>query len=162
MVFISLINSNLKALIDDCNYEQVSKHNWSVQDTLTNGKRYRYVSANIKQKTVLLHRFLMNPKKGYVVDHVNHDCLDNRKENLRCCSRSQNLWNAGIRRHNKSGFKGVYFAAPRTPNSLPKYRSVIYVNKKKISLGSFLTAEEASEAYVEAGKKYHGEFFKAA
>lgn len=89
------------------------------------------------------------------IDHINRDPLDNRIINLREATKSQNATNRGIRKDNKSGFKGVYFH-----RATKKWTSRIVksTNGGQRSLGYFDTPEAAYEAYVEAAKKHHREF----
>lgn len=77
-------------------------------NTITVGKNgYAYI--NCKGKRVSLHRYLMNPPKEKVVDHINHNPLDNRKENLRVCTHSENNQNKSKAQSNsQSGIRGVY------------------------------------------------------
>jgi hypothetical protein len=89
------------------------------------------------------------------IDHRNGDRWDNRWENLRPATRSENVRNRKIQKNNSNGLKGVIYM-PRNKNK--KYTARIMVNGKSISLKYHYTAEEAHAAYVEASKKYHGEF----
>lgn len=79
--------------------------------------------------------------------------IDNRSDNLRLCTVSQNLANAKLPIHSTSGLKGVTFDKVNR-----KWRGQIMVNKKHKCLGRFATKEEAHAAYCEAAKKYFGEF----
>jgi hypothetical protein len=91
--------------------------------------------------------------QGMVVDHINHNGLDNQKHNLRVCTQGQNRCNSRIYKNNRSGFKGVSFFAPTG-----KWLSRISVNKKTYHLGLFDTPEDAYVTYCENAKKYHGNF----
>ena len=86
----------------------------------------RYGSKSVNY----LHREVMNPADGAVVDHINGDKVDCRKSNLRVCTQQENSYNARVRSDNKSGVRGVYF-----DNSRGAWSSQITVNKKTISLG---------------------------
>ena len=90
------------------------------------------------------------------LDHINGNPHDNRIENLRECSVSNNLGNAGLSRNNTSGFKGVYLR-----KDTGRWSADIKHNRKKISLGCYPTAELAAEAYAEASKRIFGEFASA-
>lgn len=88
------------------------------------------------------------------VDHIDGDRLNNAKENLRECTRSENQRNRGMQENNKSGFKGVSFDKSRN-----KWQAGIGVNGKRISLGRFDTPELAYSAYCKKASELHGEFY---
>ena len=98
-------------------------------------------------EAVLLHRVIMNPPSGYVVDHINGDPTNNRRSNLRICSQKQNMQNQGKRPHNTSGYKGVKRAGNKW---------VAKVSGRII--GRFDTAEEAAHAYDDESRRLYGEF----
>ena len=100
-----------------------------------------------------MHRDIMNPSRKEQVDRINHDTLDNRRENLRICNSRENQGNEKISKNNISGFKGVSWRIDRK-----KWRAYISINRKQISLGHFDIKEEAAKAYNEAAKKYFKEF----
>ena len=100
-----------------------------------------------------MHRVLLNAPKGLQVDHINHDTLDNRKENLRLVTADQNNCNLRTRSGSLSGFKGVSFH-----KRIGKFQARIQLAGREIYLGYFTNAEEASEVYKKAAVKYHGEF----
>jgi hypothetical protein len=87
------------------------------------------------------------------IDHVNLNKDDNRIENLRLATRSQNLANSGVRKNNKSGIKGVYFDKDRGC-----WIAKIMCRRRRYLLGQFLTGALASAAYAAAAEKLHGEF----
>jgi hypothetical protein len=87
------------------------------------------------------------------VDHKNRDPLDNRWANLRLATRSQNNANTGLKRHNTSGLKGVSFDRQRG-----LWKAQICVDKKRMTLGRFPTAEQAADAYAQAARAHFGEF----
>lgn len=126
-------------IIDKKDLEKINKYKWHF-----NGK---YVASNKK----LIHRVIMNAKNGEVVDHINGDVLDNRRENLRICSIKENTRNHKIYSTNTSGFTGVY----KEGN---KWRARIRVDNRMLSLGVFVNIEDAVKARKEAEEKYFGEF----
>ena len=87
------------------------------------------------------------------IDHINRVKDDNRIENLRLATRSQNEANTGLRRNNSSGFKGVYFFK-RTN----RWRAKIDHDGREIHLGYYDSAEEAAMAYNSAAVKLKGKF----
>jgi HNH endonuclease/AP2 domain len=101
---------------------------------------------------VYLHREIMRPPPGMQVDHINGDGLDNRRANLRVCDHAQNHWNVGVTSASKIGLKGVW----RHNDS--KWRSQIRCRGKRIHLGFYDNAEEASDAYAKAAAILHREF----
>lgn len=139
-------------LIDVEDFERVGLHKWQ---SMPRG----YLRRTAKKKgqpdrTVLLHRIVMNAPEGADVDHVNGDRRDNRKANLRLCTRSQNLGNQGAQKRNALGIKGV----SRCSRS-GMYVAFIQCGDTKKNLGRFQTPEEAHDAYCKAAKSLFGEFW---
>ena len=152
------LTNGMFTLVDDEDYERlVAMGKWYFSTDLyaINGKSYR--KENNKSATVFvrMHRIILNAKPGEFVDHVNGDKLDNRKSNLRICTIAENTRNAGARKNNKSGFKGVHFDKSRG-----KFTAQITFQSKDIHLGRFLCPKEAARVYNDAALKYHGEFAK--
>lgn len=90
---------------------------------------------------------------GYQVDHINHETLDNRRENLRICTRSQNQHNKRINRNNRSGYKGVSWVA-KSKN----WRASIRLNNKTFHLGYYYDPENAARAYDKKAKELFGDY----
>jgi len=115
-------------------------------------KKKDSVSGKVERKTYLMHREIVKAKNGLVVDHWNHDSLDNRKENLRECTHAENSSNMKRHKENKySKFKGVY------PNKA-RWRAVIMQYGKYIHIGTFDTQIEAAKAYDSRAIELFGEF----
>jgi hypothetical protein len=136
-------------IIDDDDFERVSKHSWCIEKS----RSYIYANSRINYKMVMLHRFIMNCPKDKIVDHKNMNTLDNRKCNLRICTKSQNQMNRGKTKNNTTGFKGVIFNKEKD-----KFIARITKDKKVFRLGSFNTVEEAARVYDNYAIKLHGEF----
>lgn len=137
-------------LIDDEDYDKVKGL------YLYSSGRNGYVKVKHNGKAVFLHRFLLGLKEEdkYLVDHKNGDKLDNRKANLRLCTKAENAHNIRkLSRHNSSGYKGVFF-----DKYGDRWRAKIQYMGKSIFLGSFKSALEAAKAYDRAAKQYFGEF----
>jgi hypothetical protein len=99
--------------------------------------------------------------KGFLVDHINQDKLDNRRENLRLASRSDNEANKRKRRTQAGGkttssYKGVTRMNDR-PRNKP-WRSTITFDKKQRALGTYADEIEAARAYDRAALEQFGEF----
>lgn len=124
-------------------------------------KGRRFLSVDIfpedqKLKQVFLHRYITNTPKGMEVDHINGNGLDNRKVNLRICTRAENGRNRKMSIKNKSGYHGVHFA--NTENRKKRWTAMIRFGGKKRYIGRYFTVEEAARAYDEKAKIYHGEY----
>jgi len=133
--------------IDNKDLDRVSTHRWSINKTLG------YVINTDRGERFYLHRFIMDNPKGMVVDHINHDKLDNRRSNLRICTIRENVLNAKTSKNSTTGKSGVSYRKDRN-----KYRAYIGVNRKQISLGNFISVEEANMARKIAEIKYFGEY----
>lgn len=135
---IELTNSDEVVIVDDADYGDLSGYEWRLLTTTT-GSIYAVTHGG--KNTILMHRYLTTPKYKEVVIHLNHDTLDNRKENLLSGSWAQvrvhsNLWNSS------SGFRGVHWC-PRKK----KYRACYGQNRKSLHIGYFETAQEAADAF---------------
>lgn len=98
---------------------------------------------------IYFHRMVINIPEGYVIDHINRDKLDNRKENLRTCLPRDNCHNRGLYVTNTSGHTGVYELKSG------RFSAGITVDYKSIHLGNYKTYEEACKIYEDAKEKYH-------
>ncbi len=95
--------------------------------------------------------------EGYMVDHSNNISSDDRIENLRLATDSQNRTNARIRSNNTTGHKGV-----NVNKKTGKIRAYINIDGKQVHLGMFESVEEASKAYQKASEEHHREFGRIA
>lgn len=120
-----------------------------------NGYAILRVYQNNKRKRYSIHRLIMNPPCDLVVDHINHNTLDNRKCNLRICTRSQNCRNNKGQKNSLSKHKGVI---PVTGNVPRPWRAYTRVLGKRIWLGYYATEDEAGKAYNDYAQKEFGEF----
>lgn len=107
----------------------------------------QFLYVRLNPTKIGLHRLIMGNPKNMVIDHINRNPLDNRKENLRICTIQENLRNQK-RPNNKTGFNGVSVAYNG------KYSAQIKINYKKIHLGIYKTLEEAINARKEAEKRF--------
>ena len=117
-------------------------------------KSHGYLQFEISRKGYLVHRVaweIVNGPipKGMQIDHINHDRTDNRIENLRLVTASQNMKNQSMRSTNSTGVNGVYFRKDTC-----KYCAQITVDRKVITLGSFSNIDDAAKARVDAERKY--------
>lgn len=144
------------AIVDSEDQENIEKFNWFCMDCngILYAARWSKKSEGRSKRLIFMHRFLSTAVAGSLdVDHKNHNGLDNRKENLRGCTRSQNNYNLRKNSKNTSGFKGVYYEASRD-----LWCAKIRIEGVRKNLGRFKTPEEAHEAYCEASIEHHKEF----
>lgn len=135
------------ANVDDEDYEAVSVRKWHLNK---DGYAVSY-NKTTNQSDIMMHRFIMNIPKGMSTDHINHDRLDNRKANLRACTRGENVRNnVGF---GESGFKGVYQYKGHN-----KWCARIHHKGKSTFLGNYSTPEQAALAYNVAALDTFGEF----
>ena len=146
-----LLPNNQRTIVDDdfCDLD-----GWYAK--WSNHTKSFYVARNIyidnRRTTQRLHRVILGITDPKIkADHINHDTLDNRKENLRVVNNSQNMWNKRKHKNNSSGFIGVSYLDGR-------WRARICFKNKAISLGMYDTPEEASAAYQNAAKQYFGDY----
>lgn len=138
--------------IDDEDYQLISKYTWYINKGCST-----FYSGN--NKVGRMHRYIMNINDSSIlIDHINGNGLDNRKENLRICDQKSNVRNSKKRLNTLNNFKGVYFH--KNSKRIKKWQASIKVNYKKISLGYFEKEIDAAKAYNRAAKKYFGEFAK--
>lgn len=122
-------------------------------DKVKNYKWYTNKGYVLNDSIGWIHRFIMDCPDNMVIDHINHNRLDNRKSNLRICTQHQNSMNQGIRNDNTSGITGVHFDKSRD-----KWAAQIMYNGRQINLGRFNTKEEAIQARKNAEIEYFGEY----
>lgn len=99
-----------------------------------------------------MHRLILSAPKNLEVDHKNGNTLDNRRSNLRLCTRSQNAANIPTNRA-KSGLRGVYFSKQKN-----KWKATITEGGREKHLGYFLDKESAARAYDKAAEESFGDF----
>lgn len=127
--------NGLFAIVDDDDYERLSKHSWCMD--VGGG----YPMTRYKTKTRRMHKMVMRAPKGLYVDHINRNKLDNRKANLRIVTNSQNMLNTGMYSNNTSGYKGVVYHKRDK-----RWVAQVKINYKNIILGRFKDIDNAIEA----------------
>jgi hypothetical protein len=150
------LTNGTHAIVDDADFEVLSGITWGVN---SEGYPVRRKSLEGRRYMVGMHREIMGCTKGdgRFIDHVNGNVLDNRRSNLRFCSKAENSRNRKRHAGNKSGFKGVS-PKQKTPTSRVRWVAQILIAGKKKHLGRFDTPEEAHEFYCLAADMLFGEF----
>lgn len=125
-------------LLDDCDFDRFKTYK-CFPATPRKGK-YRYAQIRYEGRTQYLHRLVLNAPKGLLVDHIDHDTLNNQRSNLRLVSNHGNQMNA-INRFNSSGFPNVRAMGK-------KFQGRVKVMGKKQSVGCFEKPEDAFAAVL--------------
>ena len=136
-------NESARTLISLEDVEKCKPFKWSLNS-------YGYVKCT--KLSIRLNRFIMDCTDDMVVDHINHNKLDNRRENLRICTSQQNNINMPIRSNNTSGIKGVSWREDRQ-----KWIARITINEKRLSKHCD-TKEEAIRIRRQWEEEYFGEY----
>lgn len=145
------LSKGLFAIVDDEDYEFINSFKWCASNS---GRGRFYAQRKDNRKTVFMHRLIMKlTDKNLNIDHINHNTLDNRKINLRICSKTENARNKSSHPNSSSKFLGVSWDKSRN-----KWKSCIYINKKCVLLGRFNFEMEAAKAYDNAAKTNFKEF----
>jgi hypothetical protein len=144
------------ALVDDLDYERINQFKWHAINN-SGFRATRVMTTDGKQTTINMSRFIMNcTDTKLFVDHINHNTLDNRRENLRVCTAQENQWNKN-RQYNKqsSPYKGVFV---RIVGKHIRISACIRIDGRLKHLGDFKTLEDAARAYDQEAITYYGEF----
>ena len=123
------------------------------QDMPVEFSRYLDLVKTLKFKDIYMHRLINKTSDGLFTDHINHNKLDNRRENLRTVTNSQNIMNSKLRIDNMSGHKGIWFDKSRQ-----KWTVEIMINQKRIHLGRYIELKEALKIRKDGEIKYHKEY----
>jgi len=135
--------------LDD--YNLIKNYYWNIHNGYMSSRDFH----NGKSKRIYMHRLILQNIMGnkFIVDHENHNKVDNRKSNIRPVTYSENNFNTKLNVKNKSGVIGVYY------NKIDKvWEARLQKNKKMIFIERHETMEDAIVARLKAEKKYFGEF----
>jgi len=152
------LTQGLRAIVDQEDYERIAKYKWHA----ARHQRSFYAqtgtgSAKIgkrKNHLVMMHRFVMGVEDERLVDHRNHNGLDERRSNLRIATWQENCWNKRKKTGGSSSqYKGVMWDKRRS-----KWQAQIKHNGKKIFIGYFDDEEVAARAYDAKAKELFKEY----
>lgn len=155
------LTKGFKAIVDDEDYERVSKYKWyakKTDDRVHAQRTERYGERKLNKKHhINLHEFIIGKKEGFVIDHINCNPLDNRRCNLRHATIAENSrnHNGQPKQRKYSIYKGV-----KKNTNCKTYCARITFNGVEIYLGSFDNEIEAAKAYNVKALELFGEFAK--
>ncbi len=145
------LTQGFQAIVDDEDFEKLSHFKWHVR--IQPGiYAARTMRENKRRFNIRMHQQIMGTIPGYEIDHINGNGLDNRRSNLRFCTRSENMMNQK-KQLGTSQYKGVSFASSKA-----KWHAQIVNKRHRISLGYFRTELCAALAYDVAALLLFGEF----
>jgi hypothetical protein len=147
---ISLSNGFV-ALVDDKDYDSLIKYRWHFMRARKLTYAYRAETNGGKQTNILMHRQIMDAKKGTIIDHLDGNGLNNTRSNLRFVTSSQNAQNTRKAHGKTSAYKGVSWHS-----SKGKWRAVIKQSGKSTHIGYFASEELAAEAYDNTARAVFG------
>ena len=133
------------AYVDAADYEWLSQWTWHLHSG--------YATRSEKGKLIFMHREIMQPPEGMVVDHQNLNRLDNTRDNLHVCTPGENACNRHKQRGTSSRFRGVSYSKDHR-----KWSATIWFEGKSIHLGHFTEEVEAAKAYDRKAVELLGEF----
>lgn len=137
-------------------FRKVSRRSYKSGDLVGNIEASGYVRTTLNGKRYSIHRIVYLMQHGYMpkeIDHINGNKSDNRIENLREVSRSENNVNRGSFKQNKSGYKNVSWHKLES-----KWQVQLKINKKAKHFGYFDDLELADLVATEARDKYFGKY----
>ena len=145
----------LFALVDDEDYELLSKYNWYAHKSKNTFYAHRKVKLpSGKWAHSPMHREILGLTDPKIqTDHRDHNGLHNWRNNLRVCTKKENAYNQRKHGNNTSGYKGVTFH-----KRIKKWQVRIKINYKYIHLGYFHSIDEAAHTYNAAAIQHFGEF----
>lgn len=130
-VYVTLTNSKKEMICDKEDWDKLKMLSWFD----SNG----YAVAKTDKGYERFHRLVKDAEDDYIVDHINRNTYDNRKQNLRVTTQRVNMINTKTSKSNKLGVKGVYKRGKR-------YVAYLMLNRKTVWLGTYDTIEEAKLA----------------
>ena len=134
------------AVVDDENYEYLNQFSWYVT---SNGYARRTIRRGKKNQYIRMHNEIIGTQKNKETDHINRNKLDNRKDNLRIVTRSENSLNKDLQKNNTSGYKGISWNKKEK-----KWYSCIKINEKTVSLGRYKSIQGAWLARIWGERLY--------
>lgn len=147
------LTRGFEAVIDASDVPLVEGRNWYAAPNCGTVYAITKIRRGKTMVTAYLHREISKTPAGLCADHIDGDGLNNRRDNLRAATKSENMHNSGRKAANTSGYKGVGWC-----RRLGRWRARIRTSSGRKYLGSYDTREAAYAAYCDAAERIHGEF----
>lgn len=149
------LSRGLFALVDGEDYRELSKYKWYAWTSGYTFYAVRTFGKGLNRgQRIYMHRQILNAQAGEEVDHRNHYGLDNRRQEIRICTRSENGQNQRLQQVDKtSRFKGVFWS-----KQLKKWCAQICLNGKSMHIAYCVDETEAACAYNTKARELFGEF----
>lgn len=151
-------NTKKEFYFDLEDYDLIKDYCWK-ENPPTNNNKNGYLNSTYK--SVSIHGIVMHKenyrkekyKNDFVIDHIDGNVLNNRKQNLRICTNQQNLMNCKLSSNNTTGYTGISY-----DKKYNKWDAHIMIDRKNIHLGRFANIEDATKARLKAEEEYFGEY----
>jgi len=153
MTYVTIVIKGGAVTVDEADAALVLSYQWHLHKASYCVYARGYPKGNRKAGLVYMHRLLTGAPKGKDVDHRDGDGLNNRRSNIRVCSRSQNNANRKRPHGTSSRFKGVYRDAKNHC-----WRVELTCDGKKHRLGRFADEKEAAKAYLDKALELFGPY----
>lgn len=150
------LTQGYEAIVDADDYDMIMQWKWSAQRVqggvraVRSGPRGKHIE---KREVFKMHRVIMSAPTGTIVDHINHDMLDNRKSNLRICTAKENSRNRRSAIGSKSRYIGVNWS-----NRYRKWEARLKIGGRSLWFGRYTEECDAARAYDAAAVIHYGEF----
>lgn len=141
------------AIVDDEDFERINAFKWYAHHNAGYWRAVREVRNDGWRGGLCMQHLVLMPLKGYVVDHIDGNALNNTRGNLRYATVAQNRYNSSALRNSTSRFKGVNWCSARG-----RWEVFIKSQNKSRFIGRFDDEEDAALAYNVAAQLYFGEF----
>ena len=143
------LTQNKFATVDTADYPDLNKHKW----TAARSPNTFYAVRSQGGKQIRMHRQITNAPNHLVVDHIDHNGLNNTRENLRLCTKAQNAKNQRKQKGTSSIYKGVCYNKKEK-----KWRARVHKNGKTYNLGDYKNEIKAAKAYDQKASALFGQY----